>query len=91
MGFLILTDFHRGSYEIVGNLFQKTLQEFGEVDHLPTPRNIKERTILSERTLGGVVFHNTLGDSFVTLDGCYNVALPAHEWSEYQELDSIIE
>ncbi|HAW98341.1 MAG TPA: hypothetical protein DCX67_07390 [Opitutae bacterium] len=83
MDLLILTDFHRGSYEIVGKLFQTTLQEFGQVEHLPTPRNIKERNILSERVLGGVVFHNTLGDSFVTLDRSYNIALPAHEWSEY--------
>ena len=83
MNLFILTDFHRRSYEIIGNLFQKTLQEFEEVEHLPTPRNIKERIILAERTLGGVVFHNTLGDSFVTLVGNYNIALPAHEWSEY--------
>ena len=82
MDSLILTDFHRGSYAIVGKLFQKTLQQFGEVEQLSTPADLRERTNLS-RAFGGVVFHNTLGDSFVSLDGCYNIALPAHEWSEY--------
>lgn len=83
MKLLILTDFHRGSYEIIGKLFQDTLKNIGEVEHVPTPTNLKERAILSKRALGGVVFYNTLGESFITLDGCYNIALPAHEWSEY--------
>ena len=83
MNFLILTDFHRGSYEIIGKLFQDTLKNIGEVEHVPTPTNLKERAIHSKRALGGVVFHNTLGESFITLDGYYNIALPAHEWSEY--------
>ena len=81
--FLILTDYHRGSYEIIGKLFQDTLKKIGEVEQLPTPADPKERTNLSERACGGVVFHNTLGSSFIPIDGCYNIALPAHEWSEY--------
>ena len=53
-----------------------------KLSSFPTPADLRERTNLS-RAFGGVVFHNTLGDSFVSLDGCYNIALPAHEWSEY--------
>jgi glycosyltransferase involved in cell wall biosynthesis len=83
LNFTILTDFHRKSYEIIGNLFHKTLQGCGKVEHFSTPRSITERAALSEKACGEVVFHNTIGGSFIPINGCYNIALPAHEWSEY--------
>ncbi|MDG1324273.1 MAG: hypothetical protein P8P49_00800 [Opitutales bacterium] len=81
--FIILTDYHRGSYEIIGNLFQNTLQQFGVVRNLPTPVSLKERRDLNLRFKGGIVFHNTLGDQFIPIKNCYNIALPHHEWSKY--------
>ena len=83
MDFLILTDFHRGSYEIIGNLYQDNLQQFGEVKHFPTPVSLEERRDTAQRFKGGVVFHNTLGKQFIPYDNCFNIALPFHEWSEY--------
>lgn len=83
MTFTILTDFHRGSYEIIGNLFQNSLAKFGKVKHLLTPTDPFVRKTLSEELKKGVVVHNTLGDSFIPIKGCYNIALPFHEWSEY--------
>ena len=81
--FTILTDYHRGSYEIIGNLFQNTLQQLGEVRNLPTPVSLKERRDLALGLKGGIVFHNTLGDQFIPIKDCYNIAMPLHEWSEY--------
>ena len=81
--FTILTDYHRGSYEIIGNLFQNTLQQLGEVRNLPTPMSLKERRDLALGLKGGIVFHNTLGDQFIPIKDCYNIAMPLHEWSEY--------
>jgi glycosyltransferase involved in cell wall biosynthesis len=83
LGLLILTDYHRGSYEIIGKLFQDTLEKIGEIEQLSTTADPDERTNLSQMAFGGVVFHNTLGSSFIPIDGCYNIALPFHEWSEY--------
>ncbi len=59
------------------------LKKIGEVEQVPTTADPGERTNLSQKTCGEVVFHNTLGSSFIPIDGCYNIALPAHEWSEY--------
>jgi len=81
--FTILTDYHRGSYEIIGNLFQNTLQQLGEVRNLPTPVSLKERRDLALGLKGGIVFHNTLGDQFIPTKDSYNIAMPLHEWSEY--------
>jgi len=81
--FLILTDYHRGSYEVIGNLFRKTLQQLNEVEQLPTPIDTKERFNVSQSACGGIVFHNTLGDHFIPIKDCYNIAMPLHEWSEY--------
>jgi O-antigen biosynthesis alpha-1,2-mannosyltransferase len=81
--FTILTDYHRGSYEIIGNLFQNTLQQLGEVRNLPTPVSLKERRDLALGLKGRIVFHNTLGDQFIPFKDSYNIAMPLHEWSEY--------
>ena len=81
--FTILTDYHRGSYEIIGNLFQNTIQQFGVVRNLPTPVSLKERRDLALGLKGGIVFHNTLGDQFIPTKDSYNIAMPLHEWSEY--------
>lgn len=81
--FTILTDYHRGSYEIIGNLFQNILKKIGEVEQLPTPIDTKERINVSQSARGGIVFHNTLGDQFIPIKDCYNIAMPLHEWSEY--------
>ena len=83
MAFTILTDFHRGSYEIIGNLFEDSLAKFGKVTQLSTPADTIVRKTLSTELKKRVVFHNTLGDSFIPIKGCYNIALPFHEWSEY--------
>ena len=32
-----------------------------------------------------IAIHNTLGEGFVPLVGCYNIALPAHEWSQFPQ------
>ena len=83
MKIVILTDFHRGSYHIIGDLFVKSLERFAQVEHLPTPANIGQRHELNEKFEGSISLHNTLGEGFVPLPGCYNIALPHHEWSEY--------
>ena len=83
MKFTILTDFHRKSYEIIGKLFLESLKNYGAVNHLPTPVNSNQRTDFAKKYRGQIIFHNTLGESFVPFVNCYNIALPAHEWSEY--------
>ena len=83
MSITILTDFHRSSYEIIGNLFEDSLIKFGKVTQLSTPTDPIRRKTLSEKLKNEVVVHNTLGDSFIPIKGCYNIALPFHEWSEY--------
>lgn len=83
MNFIILSDFHRGSYKIIGEIFQNNLQQLGEVRNLPTPESLKERRDLALGLKGGIVFHNTLGSQFIPIKHCYNIAMPLHEWSEY--------
>ena len=83
MNIAILTDFHRSSYKIVGELYHKTLTPFHDIEHLPTPKKEQDRIAFAERFHSGIVLHNTLGNGFVPIDGCYNVAIPHHEWSEY--------
>jgi hypothetical protein len=83
LNIVILTDFHRGSYKIIGELLSKSLSEFGNVTHLPTPNTAESRVAINREFAGSIAFHNTLGDGFVPLPDCYNVALPHHEWSEY--------
>ncbi|MEC8044368.1 MAG: glycosyltransferase [Verrucomicrobiota bacterium] len=78
---LILSDFYRGSYRLIGDFYESCLREFRDVSQAPTPTSQKERNALNCR--GSVVLHNTLGDGFVPIRGCYNVAMPLHEWSEY--------
>ena len=81
--FLILSDFHRGSYKIIGDLFAESLACFGKIEHLLSPSNEQDRLKLSKNFKGAVVLHNTLGKGFVPLANCYNIAMPLHEWSEY--------
>jgi glycosyltransferase involved in cell wall biosynthesis len=83
MNILILSDHHRGSYHIIGNFYESCLTNFGEVTHLPTPKNQDERNALAYPSKGTIVLHNTLGEGFVPVPGCYNIAMPLHEWSEY--------
>ncbi len=82
---LLLTDFPRGSYKVIGELYHKMLSTLHDVEHLPTPQNHEDRAALAKRFSSGIVLHNTLGDGFVPLEGCYNIAIPHHEWSEYPE------
>ena len=79
--FLILTDFQRGSFKIIGECWVETLSKLGKVTHLQTPHSEIQRKDLSNRFANQIVFHNTLGSAFVPLKNCYNIALPAHEWS----------
>jgi glycosyltransferase involved in cell wall biosynthesis len=81
MKVLILTDLYRGSYRLLGDFYQSCLGEFGDVSQLPTPTSQKERDALD--CAGSLVLHNTLGEGFVPIRGCHNVAMPLHEWSEY--------
>ena len=61
----------------------KSLNEFEPVSHLTTPKTSTERFKLNKFNSDKIIFHNTLGERFIPQDGCYNIALPAHEWSEY--------
>lgn len=81
MKIVILSDLHRGSYNIFGNFYERCIKEFREVIHLPTPKSQKEKDALG--CTGSLVLHNTLGEGFVPIKGCHNVAMPLHEWSEY--------
>jgi len=83
LDFTVLTDLHRSSYRIIGNLFCNSLHQFGEINQLPTPINSIEITDIANKFKGRIIFHNTLGKSLIPIDDCYNIALPAHEWSEY--------
>ena len=83
MNIAILTDFHRGSYKIIGELFSQSLQDFANITHLPTPETAESREEIIRNHAGSVVFHNTLGEGFSPIPNCYNIALPFHEWSEY--------
>lgn len=83
MDIVILTDFHRGSYKIIGDLFANSFRGQRSVRHLPTPETSASSKDLGNKIAGTIVFHNTLGDRFVPLPECYNIALPLHEWSEY--------
>jgi len=83
MNILILSDHHRGSYRIIGNFYERCLSIFCEVTHLPTPKNRDERNALACTSKETIIIHNTLGKSFVPVQGCYNIAMPLHEWSEY--------
>ena len=78
---LILTDLYRGSYRLLGDFYHSCLRDCLDVSQAPTPTSQNERDALNCR--GSVVLHNTLGDGFVPIRGCYNVAMPLHEWSEY--------
>jgi glycosyltransferase involved in cell wall biosynthesis len=81
--FLILTDYHRGSYKIMGDYWRKSLLNFGKVVEKPTPQSNAERKYLESVFKGQIIFHNTLGESFIPFNNCYNIALPYHEWSKY--------
>ena len=81
MKIVILSDQYRGSYHILGNLYERSLNCIREVIHLPTPSSQEERDALDCR--GAIILHNTLGEGFVPIKGCYNIAMPLHEWSEY--------
>ena len=78
---ILLTDFHRGSYKIIGELFAKSLESFCELKHIQT-KTREENSTISESGFK-IAFHNTLGDGFVPLKDFYNIALPAHEWSKF--------
>jgi glycosyltransferase involved in cell wall biosynthesis len=81
MKIVILSDMHRGSYHILGNFYEQCIKEICEVTHLPTPSNQNDRRSLNYS--GAIVLHNTLGEGFVPILGCHNIAMPLHEWSEY--------
>tara|TARA_Y100000589_G_scaffold165114_2_gene156988 strand:- start:1653 stop:2675 length:1023 start_codon:yes stop_codon:yes gene_type:complete len=81
MKVVLLSDQFRGSYHILGNLYERCLSGEREVTHLPSPQSKEEREALDCR--GAIVLHNTLGEGFVPIPGCHNVAMPLHEWSEY--------
>ncbi|MDC0368580.1 glycosyltransferase [Opitutales bacterium] len=81
----ILTDFHRASYAIIGQLFERSLSGLCSVNHRATPRNKIEREVANQELKKSIIIHNTLGDGFVPLQNCYNIALPAHEWSQFPQ------
>ena len=53
-----------------------------DIKHIQTPQNENIRNSLN-KDFSGVVIHNTLGNYFIPWKNCYNIALPAHEWSRY--------
>jgi glycosyltransferase involved in cell wall biosynthesis len=81
----ILTDFHRGSYVILGQLFERSLSGLCSVNHRATPRNEIEREVANQELKKSITVHNTLGDGFVPVKNSYNIALPAHEWSQFPQ------
>jgi len=78
---VLFTDFHRGSYKIIGDFFAKSLEPFCELKHIATRPSEENSTIFDSGF--PIAFHNTLGEGFVPLKNSYNIALPAHEWSKY--------
>ncbi len=85
LNIFILSDYNRGSYHIIGNFYMRCLTNLCEVTHLPTPKNQDERNALRDHSKETIVLHNTLGEGFTPIDGCYNIAMPLHEWSEYPQ------
>lgn len=82
----ILTDFPLGSYAVIGHLYRNTIERGGlQVRELTYPPNEESRKKIAEELAGHVIFHNTIGPSFYPIDGAYNIALPAHEWSRYPQ------
>jgi glycosyltransferase involved in cell wall biosynthesis len=77
----ILNDYHRGSYHILGELYNSILSTQHEVTMMATPSSESDRAKL--RGLSDIYIHNTLGDAFIPISDSYNIALPAHEWSEF--------
>jgi len=83
-GVALLTDFARGSYEVIGRLYRLTLEDAGvPVAEEPIPTNAEEREKAAERLAGKIVLHNTIGPLFHPLPRSFNIALPHHEWSRY--------
>jgi glycosyltransferase involved in cell wall biosynthesis len=80
----LLTDFHRGSFRIIGEAYRRTLKAIGvDVIELPTPQDPAERREIAANAPGSIILHNTLGDGFEPIPGALNIALPVHEWSRY--------
>lgn len=83
-GVALLTDFERGSYEVICRLYRLTLEGAGvTVTEEPIPVSAEEREKAEERFVGKTVFHNTIGPLFHPLPRSFNIALPHHEWSRY--------
>jgi glycosyltransferase involved in cell wall biosynthesis len=78
---VLFTDFHRGSYKIIGDFYAKSLEPFCELKHIPT--NLREENSSFLASGFRIAFHNTLGEGFVPVKNSYNIALPAHEWNKY--------
>lgn len=83
-GVTILTDFARGSYEVIGRLYRLTFSGAGvPVVEEPIPVNAEEWKKAAGRLAGKIVLHNTIGPLFHPLPQSFNIALPHHEWSRY--------
>lgn len=83
-GVTLLTDFARGSYEVIGRLYRLTLEGAGvPVAEEPLPTTAEEWEKAAERLAGKTVLHNTIGPLFHPLPRSFNIALPHHEWSRY--------
>lgn len=83
-GVTILTDFARGSYEVIGRLYRLTLAGSGvPVAEEPIPASVEERENAEARLEGKILLHNTIGPLFHPLRKSFNIALPHHEWSRY--------
>lgn len=82
---VLFTDFYRGSYKIIGSFYYNSFIDISKTHNLSTSLCEKERKCLIQKFGQKIVFHNTLGQDFVCLENSYNIALPAHEWSEYPQ------
>ncbi|MBI5814545.1 MAG: glycosyltransferase [Nitrospinae bacterium] len=83
---VMFTDFHRGSYAVIGALYRLSLERLGvAVTEVKTPQTQKERKAAAAAFRGGRIIHNTIGPCFAPVDGAFNIAAPFHEWSEYPE------
>jgi len=81
---VILSDRHRRSYMVIEALYCAAFVRLGvPVLTEVTPPDAEGRALLAARHAGRIVLQNTLGEGFVPLPGCRNVAMPLHEWSLY--------
>lgn len=81
---VLFTDFQRESFKIIGELYKEAFTSLGYTTiELQTPQSKADIQKFYKICSGKIIFHNTVGSDFRVIPGCYNIALPVHEWSLY--------